>query len=175
MVTPVAPPAMKQPVVPPLGCRGRGLLSIPPAMARPGFTGVLTPKSMRMGHTHESHLMLVTKASRGSVSAAPFTIPSLPHPTTQHIVKSKSKQHELSLATTTSLASSSKVARKTAPPLYNLTRGSKKRALDVAACDEEMQLAMDRYVTDWRSAGDTSEDYWRSWVQLHEAHWEWVA
>ena len=63
-------------------------------------------------------------------------------------------------------------SRKTAPPVYNLTRGSKKRALDVAACDEEMRIAMDNYVRDWRSAGDTSEDYWKSWVQMHEAHWD---
>ena len=29
---------------------------------------------------------------------------------------------------------------------------------------------MDNNVKDWRSAGDTSEDYWRSWAQMHEAH-----
>ena len=64
------------------------------------------------------------------------------------------------------------MARKAAPPVYNYVRGNKKRALDVAACDEEMQKAMANYLDDWRSAGDTSEDYWRSWQQLHTAHWD---
>ena len=56
--------------------------------------------------------------------------------------------------------------------MYNLTRGSKRKALDIAACDQEMELAMNSYIADWRSAGDTSEDYWRTWTQLHTAHWD---
>ena len=42
----------------------------------------------------------------------------------------------------------------------------------MAACDEEVRVATESYVRDWRSAGDTSEDYWRSWVQMHGAHWD---
>ena len=31
---------------------------------------------------------------------------------------------------------------------------------------------MNTYITDWRSSGDTSEDYWRTWNQLYSAHWD---
>ena len=35
-----------------------------------------------------------------------------------------------------------------------------------------MQEAMSLYVKDWRSAGDTSDDYINTWIELHEAHWD---
>ena len=35
-----------------------------------------------------------------------------------------------------------------------------------------MDAALADYVRDWKSAGDTSEDYWRTWLELHEAHWD---
>ena len=116
---------------------------------------------------------LVAKLSGPHSPSAPFTIPAFPQASTHLLVQARLKQGKSSPQGSPALASSSShVARKTAPPLYNLTRGSKKRALDVATCDEGMQLAMNNYVKGWRSAGDTSEYYWRSWLQLHYAHWD---
>ena len=34
-----------------------------------------------------------------------------------------------------------------------------------------MQEAMNLYQHDWRSSGDTGPHYWKSWVDLHTAHW----
>ena len=75
----------------------------------------------------------------------------------------------------TSLASSSSSrARKDLPIVHNYTRGSKRKSLDTAANDEQMMHAMATYIQDWRSAGDTSDDYWSTWSQLHRAHWDGV-
>ena len=76
---------------------------------------------------------------------------------------------------TSSLASSSTSrARKDLPVVHNYTRGSKRKALDAAADDDQMAHAMASYIQDWRSAGDASDDYWSTWSQLHRAHWDGV-
>ena len=62
--------------------------------------------------------------------------------------------------------------RKGAPNAGHLTRGSKRIALAGAASDEIFDRAMDRYVEDWVSAGDTSELYWTNWVGIHSCHWD---
>ena len=46
--------------------------------------------------------------------------------------------------------------------------------MKVAADDELMKHAMAAYVGDWKSAGDTSEYYSRTWAQLYRAHWDGV-
>ena len=66
------------------------------------------------------------------------------------------------------------VKRKDAPPLNITARGSKQKALTIAADDELMAGAMAAYVGDWNSASDTSEFYFRTWTQLHRAHWDGV-
>ena len=62
--------------------------------------------------------------------------------------------------------------RKDLPIVHNYTRGNKRKALDAAADDDMMAHAMSSYIKDWRSAGDTSDDYWSTWSQLHRAHWD---
>ena len=65
-------------------------------------------------------------------------------------------------------------ARKGLPTVHNYTRGNKRKALAAAADDDQMKRAMSSYIQDWRSAGDTSDDYWSTWTQLHRAHWDGV-
>ena len=62
--------------------------------------------------------------------------------------------------------------RKDLPIVHNYTRGNKRKALEAAADDDQMTQAMSAYIKDWRSAGDTSDDYWSTWTQLHKAHWD---
>ena len=38
--------------------------------------------------------------------------------------------------------------------------------------DELMSDAMKKYVSDWKSAGDTSNTYIKTWHDLHAAHWD---
>ena len=218
--TPAASPAQPSmpspaPRVPVAGCRGKGLLSIPPAVGRPawaqtpsikgrdgsgGYMSVMplgkgTPQQTPARPTATSQYSTLYPAASSQVSFTatvsqsphmPFTIPAFPEVAISKIPRtsftsSPRPQASSMMATSSSilsLASSSSSrppdghARKAAPPVYNHVRGNKKRALDVAACDEEMERAMATYVGDWRSAGDTSEDYWRSWQQLHAAHWD---
>ena len=61
---------------------------------------------------------------------------------------------------------------KGAPKAGQLTRGSKRIALAGASDDTVFNKAMDRYVEDWVSAGDTSEFYWTTWVEIHTCHWD---
>ena len=64
--------------------------------------------------------------------------------------------------------------RKDMAIVHNYTRGDKRKALAAAADDGLMAHAMSNNIQDWRSAGDTSEDYWSTWGQLHRAHWDGV-
>ena len=59
----------------------------------------------------------------------------------------------------------------TAPPVYLRRRGDKRKALEVATCLDLAAAAMSHYVADWASAVDTSESYWSTWQELHEAYW----
>ena len=158
------------PSIPPVGCRGKGLLAIPKAdcgsvLASIGitlpskatgkgkavFSPPIRPPSPR-GPVHSS-----AAASSASVGVALTTGPvkrrSEARPRISSVIKSKSKRSD-------------------APLVYNFTRGSKKRALEVASDSQAINDALAEYVRDWKSAGDTSEDYWRTWLELHEAHWD---
>ena len=42
--------------------------------------------------------------------------------------------------------------------------------MQIAADDQMMEQAMNDYQGDWKSAGDATDDYWRTWVELHCAH-----
>ena len=59
--------------------------------------------------------------------------------------------------------------RKTQPPEYNLKRGSKKAALAVAQDPDAFAEAERLYMKDWTSAGDTSNYYLITWLELHAA------
>ena len=62
--------------------------------------------------------------------------------------------------------------RKGAPLAGQLTRGSKRLAMAGASDDGIFEQAMSRYIEDWTSAGDTSEYYWTTWVDIHSCHWD---
>ena len=44
--------------------------------------------------------------------------------------------------------------------------------LETARDPESMEEAMTQYMADWTSAGDTSELYWTTWVDIHSCHWD---
>ena len=192
--TPMAAPALSAvpcPAVPPVpsaGCRGKGLLCIPPAQGRPALAGTLSARSpVQNTHgmplpsgpvvTHVESIRLAIRPVRVPRCPVqlPFTIPSFPSSSSawsQAAAAPMALSSSSSAPPPSSAARPARPKRKEAPPLYNLTRGSKRKALDVAACDLEMERAMNTYVADWRSAGDTSEDYWKTWSQLHAVHWD---
>ena len=62
--------------------------------------------------------------------------------------------------------------RKDRPPNYKKTRGDQRKAMMTAQDDELMSDAMKKYVSDWKSAGDTSTSYIKTWHDLHAAHWD---
>ena len=64
--------------------------------------------------------------------------------------------------------------RKDKPPNYKKTRGDKRKAMAAAQDDQLMADAMKNYVTDWKSAGDTTTFYIKTWHDLHAAHWDGV-
>ena len=35
-----------------------------------------------------------------------------------------------------------------------------------------MDAAMSKYMKDWLSQGDASDNYVKSWMDFHEAHWD---
>ena len=53
-------------------------------------------------------------------------------------------------------------SRKKAPPLHITNRGSRDRALEVAASDSLMHEAAKTYVLEWKSVGDTSGSYFNT-------------
>ena len=63
------------------------------------------------------------------------------------------------------------ITRKNAPPIYGYTRGNKKRALAVAMDAGAFEEALKKYKKDWTSAGDTSDYYYKTWCDLHDAYW----
>ena len=64
-----------------------------------------------------------------------------------------------------------KKTRKDAPPQHHTRRGDKRVSLEVAADDELFSQHFANYEADMRSAGDTSESNWSTWVELHDAYW----
>ena len=66
---------------------------------------------------------------------------------------------------------SPKKGRKTAPPIYNNTRGNKDMALEIAADPEARRKAMGDFEKDTRSAGDTSRFNKLTWIALRVAWW----
>ena len=59
--------------------------------------------------------------------------------------------------------------RKDAPAINYTARGDQKRGLQVAADAEVLDAAMTKFSRDVKSSGDTSELYWKLWVDVHEA------
>ena len=53
-----------------------------------------------------------------------------------------------------------------------MTRGDKRKAMDIARDPELLSEAMAAYERDWRSAGDTSDFNMKTWADLHgEVNW----
>ena len=77
----------------------------------------------------------------------------------------------MTASSSTQLPPSPKKGRKTAPPVYNKTRGSKEMALEIAADAEARRKAMGDFEKDTRSAGDTSRFNKLTWITLHVAWW----
>ena len=100
----------------------------------------------------------------------------LPHTSTQSATATSSASQVTasshSAAQAKATTSPAGVKRKDAPPVYNLTRGSKKVAMEGALDDAIFDNAMKSYVKDWASSGDTSEHYFVTWSSLHTAHWD---
>ena len=111
--------------------------------------------------THRSYTSLKSKASSMAIttkttSTTPVTSPmAKPHPKT-NVNAPSTKQIK-------------PTKRKTQPPEYNLKRGSKKAALAVAQDPQAFAEAERLYMKDWSSAGDTSNYYLITWLELHAA------
>ena len=58
-----------------------------------------------------------------------------------------------------------------APPVYNKTRGDKRKALAAAATEESRARALAAYRQDQRSANDTTCYYWKTWADCHDEWW----
>ena len=58
-----------------------------------------------------------------------------------------------------------------APPVYNKTRGDKRKALAAAASEESRARALAAYRQDQRSANDTTCYYWKTWTDCHDEWW----
>ena len=56
------------------------------------------------------------------------------------------------------------------PPEYNLIRGSKAVALQVASDIDALTAAETAYEKDWTAAGDTSNYFLITWIELHLAY-----
>ena len=56
--------------------------------------------------------------------------------------------------------------------LTSLRWGNTQVALATAASDEAMSIAQDADTNAWNSGGDTTYYYIKTWVELHEAHWD---
>ena len=55
--------------------------------------------------------------------------------------------------------------------MYLHRRGDKRTALSVASDPNLSASALDHYITDWTSAGDTTECYWNTWCRFHRTYW----
>ena len=171
------PSALALPCVPPTGCRGKALLAIPKAMERPSITVptsvVVSPVAIT-SQAHEDSIQLY-----GTPSYMPRSSSHTGKGTKEALMRAITPSSSTAVPTITGAASSSTSAlasrtRKDLPIVHNYTRGNKRKALDAAADDDQMAQAMSTYIKDWRSAGDTSDDYWSTWTQLHRAHWDGV-
>ena len=138
------------------------------------------------------------KGAKGLASPHPSTLRGLPHPNAVR-PRSSSQASAAKLITpvserpSTSQASSSSTSLALLPAyekselarvgkpdqpkqkqvqVRNLTRGDKRKALEIAGDPELLKTAMADYEKDWRSAGDTSDFNVKTWRGVHgEVNW----